>query len=71
MKKIAREKGKFQEVVQSEQAQEVCKKRKFHDEMFSISDNKIQKCLCKGEQGGSINLFAETAVTAEQHCLAQ
>ena len=71
MKKIAREKGKFQEVVQSEQAQEVCKKRKVHDEMFSISDNKVQKRLCEGEQGGSINLFAETAVTAEQHRLDQ
>ena len=71
MKKIAREKGKFQEVVQSEQAQEVCKKRKVHDEMFSISDNKVQKHLCEGEQGGSINLFAETAMTVEQHHLAQ
>ena len=71
MKKIAREKGKFQEVVQSEQNQEVCKKRKLHDEIFSNSDNNVQKRLCEGEKGGSINLFAETAVTAKQHRLDQ
>ena len=71
MKKIAREKGKFQEVVQSENDQEVCKKRKVHDEMFSISDNKVQKLLCEGEQGGSINLFDEMTVTTEQHSLDQ
>ena len=49
IKKIAREKGKAQEVVKFEQAQEVSKKRKVYDEMLFISDKKVKKCLCAGE----------------------
>ena len=41
IKKIAREKGKVQKVVKSEQAQEVSKKRKVYDEMLFISDEKV------------------------------
>ena len=41
IKKIAREKGKVQEVVKSEQAQEVSKKCKVYDEMLFIFDEKV------------------------------
>ena len=71
IKKIAREKEKAQEVVKSEQVQEVSKKRKVYDEMLFISDKKVQKCLCAGKQKGGVNFFAETTVTANQHCLDQ
>ena len=52
-------------MVKSEQAQEVSKKRKVYDEMLFISDKKVQKRLCAGEQKGGVNFFAKTAVTAE------
>ena len=52
LKKIAREKGKAQGVEKSEQAQEVSKKRKGNDEMFFISDGKVQKRLCEGKHEG-------------------
>ena len=51
-KKIAREKGKTQGVEKSEQAQEVSKKRKGNDEMFFISDGRVQKRLCEGKHEG-------------------
>ena len=54
-----------------EQAQEVSKKRKGNDEMFFISDGRVQKRLCEGKHEGVKFFFAETAVTAEQHCLDQ
>ena len=67
IKKIAREKGKAQEVVKSERAQEVSKKRKFNNEMLLISDENVHKRLCAnvGEQEGGANLFDETTVTVE------
>ena len=39
--------------------------------MLFISDKNVQKRLCVGEQEGGVNFFAETVVTAEQHCLDQ
>ena len=58
-------------MVKSEQAQEVSKKRKVYDEMLFISDKKVQKRLCAGEQKGGVNFFAEMAMTVEQHRLDQ
>ena len=70
-KKIAREKGKAPGVEKSEQDPEVSKKRKGIDEMFFITDGRVQKHLCEGKHEGVKFFFAETAVTAEQHCLDQ
>ena len=39
--------------------------------MLFIYDKNVQKRLCVGEQEGGVNFFAETVVTAEQHCLDQ
>ena len=54
IKRITREKGKAQEVMKSERAQEVSKKRKFNNEMLLISDENVHKSLCAniGEQEG-------------------
>ena len=51
----------------------VSKKRKFNNEMLLISDENVHKRLCAnvGELEGGANLFDETAVTVEQHCLDQ
>ena len=53
----------------AEKAQEVSNKRKaLNDVVFSFEEF-AQKRLCFGEQGGNVNDFTETAVTAEQHRL--
>ena len=66
---MARDKGKAQQSVSAEKAQEVSNKRKaLNDVVFSFEEF-AQKRLCFGEQGGNVNDFTETAVTAEQHRL--
>ena len=66
---MARDKGKAQEPVDAEKAQEVSNKRKaLNDTLFS-SEEFAQKRLCIGEQGGNVTDFTKTVVTAEQHRL--
>jgi len=66
IKKIARDKGKAQEVVKSEKAQEVSKKRKAYNDMLFISNENVQKHLCKRwGTGRGCKFFSETTVTAE------
>jgi len=68
LKKIAREKGKAQEVEILEQAQEVSKKKTCNIEMLIKSDGRAQKRICEGsyDRGGG-DLLDETIVAAEQH----
>lgn len=68
-KKMARDKGKVQESVGAEKAQEVSNKRKAFNDMLFISKGNVQKRLYVGEQVGSVIDFTEMAVTAEQHRL--
>ena len=66
---MARDKGKAQELVNVEKAQQVSNKRKpLNDVLFSYEEV-AHKRLCFGEQGGNVNEFTETVVTAEQHRL--
>ena len=68
-KRMARDKGKAQESVSAEKAQEVSNKRKALNDILFSSEEFAQKRLCIGEQGGNVTDFTETAVTAEQHRL--
>ena len=68
-KRMARDKGKAQEFVNAEKAQEVSNKRKALIDVLFSSEEIAQKRLCFGEQGGNVYEFSETAVTAEQHRL--
>ena len=68
-KKMARDKGKVQESVGAEKAQEVSNKRKAFNDTLFISKGNVQKRLCVGEQVGSVIDFTKMAVTAEQHRL--
>lgn len=53
-KKIAREKGKAQDVELCGQAQEVSKKRKGNVEMLFKSEGRYQKRICEGKFEGVI-----------------
>ena len=64
-KKMTRDKGKVQESVGAEKAQEVSNKRKAYNDMLFISEGHVQKHLCLREQDESVIDFTETAVTAE------
>ena len=44
------------------------KRKALNDVVFS-SEEFAQKRLCFGEQGGNVNDFTKTVVTAEQHRL--
>ena len=68
-KRMARDKGKAQELVNAEKAQEVSNKRKALNDVLFSSEEIAQKHLCFGEQGGNVYELSETAVTAEQHRL--
>ena len=68
-KRMARDKGKAQESVNAEKAQEVSNKRKALTDVLFASEETAQKRLCFGEKGGNVYENFETAVTAEQHRL--
>ena len=64
-KKMARDKGKVQESVGVEKAQEVSNKRKAYNDTLFIFEGNVQKRLCVGEQDESVIDFTGTTVTAE------
>ena len=54
---MARDKGKAQEFVNAEKAQEVSNKRKALIDVLFSSEEIAQKRLCFGEQGGMLMNF--------------